>query len=110
DDWRTRRKDETHAGLLQLRSILWRDDAATSDHDVPGTFFAQPLDEFRHQSAVSGGLRGDANDVYIVVDGHARYLRRCLEQCSQVDVEAGIRESRRHDLSSAVVSILAQLR
>ena len=54
--------------------------------------------------------RRNAHHVHVVLDGLLRGLGRRLEQRAHVDVEADVGVSRRHDLRTAVVTVLTELR
>ena len=58
---------------------------------------------------MAGGLARHADHVDIVVHGVTRHLGRCLEQRTDVDVEADVGEGRGDHLGAPVVAVLAHL-
>ena len=105
-----RRVDGGCAVILELLEVLGRDDATNNDHDVGAAKLVQFLAQGRHQGEVSGGQRGDTDDVDVALDSLSSGLLRGLEQRADVDVHAEVRVGGRDDLLATVVTILTHLR
>ena len=65
--------------------------------------------QFGHRGEVGGGERGDAQNVYVVLDRLPRGFFGGRKQRSDVDVETDIGEGRCNHLLAAVVAVLADL-
>ena len=98
-----------YAGSFESRVIFRRNDAPADHLHVPCARGAQRRDELGHEHSVSAGLRRDADDVNVVLDGLPRDLLGRREQRAHVDVEAEIGECRGNDFLTAIVTVLPEL-
>ena len=96
--------------FVEVIVILRRDDASDGDEDIVTSQRFQIIHDSRKQCLVTGGQRGEADHVHIVVDSVLRRFFRCLEERADVDVPAHIREGCRQDFLAAIVTVLSHLR
>ena len=74
-DIRTRSVNRRDLAASTYRSLA-ADDAAADDDNVARTLLAKRIDQRGDQVSVSGGLRGHADDMHIVLDGlPSRFFR-----------------------------------
>ena len=95
------RRPATPPGNPQ-RSTAWPDSRASAC-----AFGGECLNQLWRKGHVTCGLRGDSNDMNIIVDGVLRRLFRRLEQRADIHIEADIGESCGDNYRAAIMAILA---
>ena len=85
------------------------DNAADSNQNVFSAEFLEFVDEFGEQSVMTRRQRTKADNVNVVIDSILSRLLRSLEERSNVDIPAHIRETRRDNFCAAVVTVLTNL-
>src|SRR6185503_14617858 len=110
DDLGAGAEDGRNAGALELRMVFRRDDASANDLHFAGASRAQRLNELRQEHAVTARLRGNPDEVRVVLDGLPRDFLGRRKKRTHVDVEAEIREGRSDHLLATIVAVLTELR
>ncbi len=98
-----------YAGILKCLVVLWRNYAATHDHDIACALAFQRLDELGNQGFVPGGLGRDADDMHVVLHRLLGGFLGSLKKRPDVYIETDIGEGGGDYPGAPVVSILAEL-
>lgn len=100
-------EDGGDASAVEEVIVLGGNNAAGGDHDVFATELFEFVDYLGHECFVACGEGADAENVDVVLNGHAGCFGRGLEQRTHVDVEAAVGVACGYDFGAAVVAVLA---
>src|SRR5262245_12154553 len=98
------------ASRAQRGPVLRGNHAADHDEDVAAPLLPEQRDQLGHEGLVRSSQRADAAQVHVVLDRLPGHFVGRLEQRSDVDIEAHVRERARDHARAAVVTVLTHLR
>ena len=108
-DLRSRAENQLSTAFAKMVVVFGRDDTADDQHNMLASLFNKRLLQLRNERVVSSCQAARTNNVNVVVDGLTGDFSRCLEETTDVDVEAQVGKAGGDDLCSAIVTVLSHL-
>ena len=102
-------KDFGDAGLLEGGDVGFGDDAADEDGDVVHALVVEEFHQLGTDGVVSAGEDGEADHVYVFLDGSGGDHLRGLAQAGVDDFHAGVTQGPGNNFCAAVMTVQAGL-
>src|SRR5258706_8084036 len=102
-------EDFGDAGFFQGGDVGSGNDAADEDGDVVHAFFVEEFHQLRAERVVGAGEDGEADDVYVFLDGRGGNHLRRLTEAGVDHFHAGVAQGAGDDFGATVVAIQSGL-